>query len=286
MNKKHLRKTNNQLGSGALTRTKPVIKSTMPAGLLPLSAAEESLSSTESIVGRLLFVENNPDQMQAAKAELEAAGWQTHLVRAPDEAQKLLERNQDTLPDVISVDLGLLEKKEDPEYGLKLLHDIRERWSPSALPLVVHSAISGTKFNERLVRKVAASGASYFWLRDEAHVRAYVLMMPFIAQGYIVYSPSPAGMLQRVLSASPPPFVNNSTLVQTLKFLNEGKTFEQIGKLEKHGDKAIQARVKKMAETLELLGEIGPLEESQSTAPYRNALVKWYLKNSYRFPDD
>lgn len=231
---------------------------------------------------RILFVEDHPLQMYGVSTLLIQNDWAVEIIETHKLAfDKLNDDSQRgmAVPDVISIDLGLGDKPEAADYGLELLEKIRKRWK--GLPLIVHGTL--VKVSEDIVRRIVAQGASYFYLGDAGDAQAFAMMLPYIAQGYVIYSPSPAARLTHIITTKPDPFIKNPEYWTTLKLLNEGKRYGDVAEIHVVGLEAIKARVKKIALTLEALNEIPQLAESSEDERFKPLVIEWYRKNRFRY---
>lgn len=231
----------------------------------------------------ILFVEDVEALSIGLISSLKTAGiWNVISCKTDGEAFRILDKMSlgRLLPRVISVDLGLPPKPKETEIGLNLIKKIRERWE--GLPIVVHSFLD---VKESVVKTIISQGASYFYLFDETDVKAYVGLLPYMAQGFLVFSPTPASRLPQVVSLIPDPFQKNPEIWRTLQHLAQGLTYARIGDREGVGERAIMQRVKRAAEVLEVLGEIQLLIDSDDTAPerYKPFVIEWYHRNRVRF---
>lgn len=231
----------------------------------------------------ILFVEDREHQTVGVATPIKATGdWEVITCKTSIEATRMLDEmsKAGSLPSIVSVDLGLPPKPKEAEVGIDLLKNIRGRWE--GLPIVVHSVL---EVKENVVRTIISQGASYFYLFDEADVSAYIHLLPFLAQGYLVFSPTPASRLPSVVSVMPDPFQGNPEIWKTLQYLAQGATYLRIAEREGVGDRAIMARVKKAALVLEALGEIQILLDSDDAAPekYKPYVIEWYHRNRVRF---
>lgn len=240
-----------------------------------------TLQSPNIRVRRLLFVEDATWQATGLTMMLEKTGlWEVDVCATPTEALDMLARasnirNMSRMPSVVSVDLGLSDKPDSPEYGLALLKQIRQRWE--GLSIVVHSTLP---VKPEVVREVLAHKASYVFLSDDREARAYVALLPFIAQGYLMYSPTPAGQLADVISLQPDPFSANPEYWRTLELLAQNKLYREVAKKESVSERAIMARVRNIAHKLAELEEIPPLPQGEV---YKPIVIEWYMKNRFRY---
>ncbi len=231
----------------------------------------------------ILFVEDVEALSIGVETSLKATGsWNVISCKTYEDALRILDKMSlaGDLPRVISVDLGLQPKPRGTEIGINLLKKIRERWE--GLPIVIHSFLD---VKDNVVKTIISQGASYFYLFDDADVKAYVDLLPYMAQGFLVYSPTPASRLPQVVSVIPDPFQNNPEIWKTLQHLALGLTYARIGDKEEVGERAIMARVKRAALVLEMLGEIELPPDSEDATPerYKPYVIEWYHRNRVRF---
>lgn len=225
----------------------------------------------------ILFIEDFDVQADGVLRHLNKKVWKAIRCKSPDEALRYLNEASDKgeLPDVVSIDLGLEPKRSVPDIGLELLQAIRKRWG--GLPIIVHSSLD---VDESVVQKVVAQGASYYYLR-ESNLKTYVDLLPYVAQGIMIFTQVPAGYLPKVANRHPDPFFDRDEWKRTIKLLDEGLTYSQIAQRVGRTERAIMARVQRMAIKLETLDEIDPIAETESHEPYRQAVVNWYRKNKH-----
>ncbi|MCO5193120.1 MAG: response regulator [Anaerolineae bacterium] len=237
------------------------------------------LSPGQNQFVHLLIVDDKLMTMRGISSELRRSGlWRVEEVSTPTEAIDMLEtlEKRNDLPDVVSVDLGLADLPNEPQYGLSLLKRIRSTWD--GLNLVVHS---GLDVDEALVREVMQHRASYCHLVSAHEAQLYLQVLPFIAQGCLILSPTPAVQLHNYFSAAPDPFANNVELWGTLELMALGRTYTQIAKAEHVQPGTIKKRVQRLVTTLETLGEFEDQEE-ENERRHRQRLIRWYHQNSFR----
>jgi DNA-binding NarL/FixJ family response regulator len=265
-----------------------------PIGASVWSVPQEPANSPGQ---HILIVEDSEGQLAGMFAVLHSRGWQIDVAKSPIEALNYLEEakvGMRPLPHVISIDLGLMELIERPDYGLELLETIGNQWE--GIELVVHSSIprkqgSGDDgVDETTVRRVMTQGASYFYLRDQPNLLAYADMLPYVLKGYVVYSPMPALLLREIARAKPTPFVQDEKALTTLKKLHEGKTYREIADEERLAEQTIRSRVANIYSALVALGEISSKRNEGDETPirageYREAVLSWYRKNKWRLPN-
>ena len=236
---------------------------------------------TDEIPREIYFVEDWEVQMYGVASLLDKKEWKIIHCSTRKEVMEKLEKSisNGTLPAIVSIDLGLEDKPEKPDYGLELLKNIRKRWE--GLPIIVHSALS---VDEETVKTVVEYGASYYYLKDKSDAQKYADLLPFVAQGILVFSQKPAGLLPKVITRLPDPFYDRPEYKRTIRLLAEGLTYAQIAERDSRAqtDRGIMARVNRIAAKLEALNEIDPIIESESPEPYKEAVVNWYKKNRQR----
>ena len=234
---------------------------------------------------RIVFVEDKGVQMYGVTRPLEETGqWHVIKCRSSDETLKTLEAasQKNELPSIVSIDLGLDDLPETTDRGLELLEKIRKRWQ--GLPIIAHSTL---ETNESIVRRVVAQGASYFYLRDISDVEGYIGILPFIAIGFLIYSPKPAAQLPRIASKIPDPFYTHPEYWRTLELLDKDFTYAQIANMDSKAktEKGIMSRVRRIAMWLAELGEIEEIYLDADNLPnegYRRVVVRWYRANKAR----
>jgi DNA-binding NarL/FixJ family response regulator len=233
----------------------------------------------------LLFLENRTLQAEGLSSLLRySSEWQMIHCRSGEEVWSKLERgsNSGELPDVVSLDLGIDDLPESPERGLALLEKIKSRWQ--GLPIIIHSMLD---IHEPVIRKVVSQGASFFWLRDKAQLEEYIQILPFVANGFLIYSQKPALLLPRVVSQFPDPFFREPNYWKTLELLEKGYTYLRIANTDPSAktERGIQNRVKTIVNTLIGLGEIPdfPDPDNIPSDAYKQAAVQWYRSNKHRY---
>ena len=231
----------------------------------------------------ILFVDDRESQTIGVLTPLREGGkWKVTTCKTAEETLSRLEEMslEGKLPSIVSLDLGLFPKPREPEIGINLLRNIHERWG--GLPLIVHSVL---EVKDSVLRTIISQGASYFWLFDEGDVNTYIELLPFIAQGYVIFSPTPSSRLPQVVTVMPDPFQKNPEIWKTLSYLTQGLTYVRIAEKEGVGDRAIMARVKKAALVLDALNEILLPPDSDDVTPerYKPYVIEWYKRNKVRF---
>ena len=234
---------------------------------------------------KIVFVEDKGVQMYGVTRPLEETGrWQVIKCRNSEETLKTLNTasQKNELPSIVSIDLGLDDLPETTDRGLELLEKIRKRWQ--GLPIIAHSTL---ETNESIVRRVVAQGASYFYLRETGDVEGYIGILPFVAIGFLIYSPKPAAQLPRIASKVPDPFYTHPEYWRTLQLLENNYTYAQIAALDSKAktEKGIMSRVKRIAMWLAELGEIEEIYLDEDNLPnegYRRVVVRWYRENKSR----
>ena len=235
---------------------------------------------------RLFFVEDSLTQMYGLEAQIKATGmWEIDICTTPEDAWDRLLRLSEAglLPNVVSIDLGLADLPNEPDRGLALLEKIRKKWE--GLPLVIHSNLD-VEIN--MVRTVVAQNASYIFLRDERDAEGFVTMLPFVARGFLVYSPTPSARLAQVLNTKPNPFHDHDDYWEMMELLERGLTYGDIGDRLSVASRTIKAWVKKVALDLHdnkeivLETEDEGSDTSSNNYHYRRAVVNWFRQNRYR----
>jgi len=231
----------------------------------------------------LLFIENQEHQWLGLCTPAKDAGWHVTVQGDPDKAFRLLEEliEHNNPPDVVSIDLGLLDKPNRPDYGLACLSRISKRWGRT-LNVIVHS---GIPLEETVMRRVLAAGASYFHL-NEGSSESYVKLLEHVARGYAVYSPGPAALLPSMVALKPDPWAANPEFWRMAPLLHEGLTYKKIASHEQMKSEAgVMDRVKRMAQALADGAHVPPLHQDGigepriSREPYREVVVEWYRQN-------
>jgi len=233
----------------------------------------------------LLFLENRTWNIGGLSSLLRhSSEWQMIHCQSSNEVWSTLEAgsNIGELPDVVSLDLGIDDLPDDPDRGLELLEKIKNRWQ--GLPVIVHSMLD---IHEPVVRKVVSQGASFFWLRDKAQLEEYIQILPFVANGFLIFSQRPALLLPRAVSRFPDPFFRKPEYWKTLELLDKGHTYLQIANTDPSAktDRGIGRRVKVMVDTLIGLGEIPefPDPDNIPADAYKQAAIQWYRANKHRY---
>jgi DNA-binding NarL/FixJ family response regulator len=178
-------------------------------------------------------------------------------------------------PDVISVDLGLPPEPERTIIGLRLLRELRSKFT--LVPLAVHS---GLQVEPGVLHELARIPASYIRIHDTDGVEAFAQMLPFIAQGFVIYSPSVAALLPTAIVVKPDPL--DPKHWEVLELLSKGYTYERAADKLSVTVGAIQARVSRMMELLEERGFVEPGEEAEQRN-LKDTLVKYYDEYHVRF---
>jgi DNA-binding NarL/FixJ family response regulator len=232
----------------------------------------------------IMLVEDREIQASGLQTNIEKTGcWKVIVCTSAEAALQTLikmDAEREKLPDVVSVDLGLPPNPNDSSIGLKLLEDISSIWR--GLNLTVHTAQT---LKEETLRKIISLNSSCISLNDIGESKPYIELLPFVAQGYKVFSPIAGSLLTEIITMKHDPFGPNPEYWITLQALSKGDSYKDIANTECVSERAILARVRKAVYRLIELGEIPPLAKSVDLIhdKYKRLAINWYRNNHVRF---
>jgi DNA-binding NarL/FixJ family response regulator len=138
--------------------------------------------------------------------------WHVEIVTDPTAAlSRLHAMSPGQLPTLISVDLGLQPRPDATEIGLELLRKIHTLFGSARL--AVHSAL---KVEPETLQDIVGMRASYIRLRDLQSEEVYASFLPWLAEGYLFYSPTVAEQFSEILPQSPDPLDEDEWAVARL----------------------------------------------------------------------
>ena len=188
---------------------------------------------------------------------------------------------------MISVDLGLPPRVDDPDIGLGVVREIRKRFGSARV--AVHSQLKEVEAS--VLHALVGLRVSYIRMRDSKPEEAYATTLPWLAEGYIMFSPSVAGKLADILPERADPWDDYQWHIGKLVYT--GKTYEAIAEIvinERYAAtqdetktvsaQSITTTVRKMAERLHNTGFIIQLprtgEGGSRSNIYRPIIEKFY----------
>ena len=233
----------------------------------------------------ILIVENSDSQLAAIKSQLQEfwPHWRVLQTLNIDDTMSKLQEMANHPPDLVSVDLGLETREDDPYFGLRLLRMINEQYH--GIPLAVHSSLPP---NPETTHAIIAIPASYIRVRDTAAVTAYCAVMPFLCNGFMVYSPATAARFGDSVAVKPDPLNNDDwDLLKMLAQINPPLTYAQIANSYLLTEQTITSHVARIAHKLidSSYGQELDLHEDSGTEPgkYREKCAMFYERYHSRF---
>jgi DNA-binding NarL/FixJ family response regulator len=226
----------------------------------------------------VVVVDDRPAQLNGLVLEINRVlpDWDVEKTTGPDDTLQLFARLEPRIPSVVSVDLGLDPDPDRPAVGLRLLRELRSKFG--GVPLAVHTA---QQVEARVLHEIVTIPASYVRIRDRNGVEAFVRMLPFLAEGFVVYSPSVASRLPNAIVVKPDPLEPDHWKV--LALLAKGLTYEAVAETLGVTSGAIQARVTRMSEVLEERGFVEPAETETEQKKLKQLLLDFYRDNHVRY---
>ncbi len=164
---------------------------------------------------RMLFmVDDLPSTLQGFSGLVtqKHPDWYVEIVQDPATAMRRLHAmSPGQLPALISVDLGLQPRPDATEIGLNLLREIHHEFGSARL--AVHSAL---KVEPETLHDIVGMRASYIRLRDRQSEEVYASVLPWLADGYLFYSPTVAEQFSEILPQVPDPLDEDEWAVARL----------------------------------------------------------------------
>ncbi len=181
-------------------------------------------------------------------------------------------------PSVVSVDLGLPPSDNTPKYGLEALERLQMEFPGPKL--VVHSAI--TPIPEEATRRILSIPASYICVADDLDVRAYAQLLPWIVQGFRVYSPKVSETLSRIIPRLPDPLSDHEWKMVSL--VARGLTNLKIGQDLNLSETTVAERISDIGKKLlEFLGIKSSHDNRPTPNRYREVFKRFYEEYATRY---
>lgn len=230
---------------------------------------------------RLLMVDDRPLSLMGFRGlvrELHGDAWAVEVFENARDLLNSLDRDFPKLPSVVSIDLGLPPEPQSSKYGLQVLSQINEHYP--GLKLVVHSAIM--PIPDRAAQYILSLPASYISIANDADIRAYAAMLPWISHGFRLYSPSVSDVLGRVVLRHPDPLDDAEWTLLALLF--EGKSNLKIAEALHFSETRVAEKIAEIAKRLKQLGHV-QVEINDRPTPhrYREPLSRFYAENAVRY---
>ena len=243
----------------------------------------------------LFMIDDHPEPLQWFCRTIERVHPQWQVIVESDHQMALSRLGQMSrrLPDVISVDLGLPPRADDPDVGLGIVREIRRLFGSARV--AVHSQLKEVQAS--VLHELVGLGVSYIRMRDSKPEEAFVAMLPWLAEGYLIYSPSVAGKLPDILPERPDPW--NEYQWKIGQLVSRGLTYDAIATeitLERYdatqdetktvSTQAVQSMIQKMATQLQNAGFLKLPRASESSSRsniYRPIVEKFYREYHVKY---
>ncbi len=236
----------------------------------------------------LFMVDDHPEPLEWFRHTIERLHpqWQVIIERDHQVAMSRLRQMSMRLPNVISVDLGLPPRTDDPDVGLGVVREIRRLFGSARV--AVHSQLKDVQAN--VLHELVGLGVSYIRMRDSKPEEAFATTLPWLAEGYIIFSPSVAVKFPDILPERPDPW--NIYQWRIGQLVATGLTYDAIATeitLERYdatqdetktvSTQAVQSMIQKMAVQLQNAGFLQLPRTSESSSRsniYRPLVEKFY----------
>ncbi|TAK11331.1 MAG: response regulator [Anaerolineae bacterium] len=176
----------------------------------------ESQEGGPTRAGRVLMVDDTPENSLYLFNRLEEEGWKPRRVGNSEDGEAAFASNPE-LYAVVLIDLGLPPYPGVFKIGLSLVERIRH--------LAPHVAIAG--YSEKNVepteaaRRLQLSRASFFVLGDQKAKDVLIDSLGLLVSSWLMYSPSSANSLPEVIAREPDPLKGNSMHWRVARILTE-----------------------------------------------------------------
>jgi DNA-binding NarL/FixJ family response regulator len=230
---------------------------------------------------RLIMVDDNELKLRGfveLVRQVHGRDWDVQVVSSGTALLQILEQSFPDMPTLVSVDLGLPPDPRSPRYGLELLQRVHEFYP--GLKLAVHSSMPVTEWATQLILSIPATFISTAMDTD---VHAYASMLPWIARGFLMYSPAVSDVLSRVVLQQPDPLDDMEWRI--VAQIAEGQSNLHIGDKLGYAEGTIAEKVKDIASRLNSLGHIVANVDDKRSIPnkYRDELSRFYRDNAIRY---
>jgi DNA-binding NarL/FixJ family response regulator len=203
--------------------------------------------------------------------------WQVDVAETEEQLNTLITLAFPRLPTLVSIDLGLPPAPSSQEYGLELLQRVHQKYE--GLKLMVHSQMNPTPYAAQLIMAIPAS---YVCIGSNADIEAFVDMLPWIAKGFKVYSPSVASILGQVIVIRPDPLADEEWKI--VARVARGLTNPRIAEELTRAESAIAEKIQVIARRLNSLGFIRvDIDGRSQPNRYRGELKRFYDEYAVRY---
>lgn len=224
----------------------------------------------------VLLVEDSGIQLKALQTELKEKGWD--IINAQDVEGALYQvdkvAREKKRIDVAMIDLGIPPVLDDPiRGGIALIKKLREKAETQTLKILAYTSAGPKEFDYSLILKnLLFLQSSFISLRGEKVDLSGLL--EFVWLGYVFISPTPALFLPKSIAERPDPL--DIKQWETLKLLDQDKSFTKIAEEVGLTVEGIRARLPKIRDNLIDAGEIGQDAEMED-------LIRWYRMMRTRY---
>jgi len=211
-------------------------------------------------------------------AEFQEEGWDVVRANDKDDAlyrMRLLEEEGKSL-DVAAIDLGLPPAKDDPQNGIDLIATIRDKKEYRDLPILAYTSLNKIDY-PAVVRRLAVYRASFISLRPLGDELRVIDILKFVRRGFFLLSPAPASFLHASVPFRPDPL--DEKLWETLAYLNQGLTQNQVATELAIAADTVKTRIERTREILAKSGEV-PINARTED------LLAWYREHRVRYAWD
>jgi DNA-binding NarL/FixJ family response regulator len=233
-------------------------------------------------VQHLVMVDDRPMSLRGFEdlvTRLHGGAWQVDILETGQQLIDRLDNNFPDLPDLVSIDLGLPPDRFSPKYGLELLERVHQSFP--GLKIVVHSGI--VPIPELAAQYILSVPATYISTASDLDTQAYAHMLPWIAKGFLVYSPVVSDTLSHVVLRHPDPL--DAEEWRIVELVSRGLTNYQIAQQLNYAENTIQEKVTRIGKQLNELGHIDVDVDDRVSTPfrYREPLTHFYQENAVRY---
>lgn len=226
---------------------------------------------------RLILVEDNKGQAQRIASAI-SDDWLIGVIHDPELVIPKLDKMKSHQSLVICLDLALIPGDDSLNSGLELLHVIRQKWI--TLPIVVISGLDHRYFALNVIAQIVREKASCIPLRDNVDQNLLNEMLPYVLDGCVVFSPTPAARLAVIAQNLIDPFAKNPEYWYTIRGIKDNLTLESIADLRcemgvKISEQGIGEQVGKIYKTLCAMEQIVPSNRDADPKYRKSAIVRW-----------
>lgn len=233
-------------------------------------------------VNVLLLVDDRPKSVEAIGYDVEQryGDWAVEIVTTSEDAIRRIDAVEKPRLRLISIDLGLGSDPDGESEGLKLLAHLRRQLK--GFPLVVHSQQT---VRLATLRAIVKTPASFIRTRDDKGYDLFSQLVPFLADGYIVCSPSAGALLPDVVISNDPLTTAQWELLALLASEEPYRTEQDITDYyQLKSTTTISSRLSEIANRLAEAGLITIEKGEKRSAPnLRRPLMKFYRANHTKY---